>query len=709
VYLIESDEESDADVHADRAHVVPFRTKSAFVRSKSKHSKACVIESDEETAEDDHVDGSQFLQIHDMTGVKTAVARQSAVGASKVSMETESGKGKILSENSSEISSGVTVQKSNKSSTKVFDKVYYCPICYIGVVHLPRHLYTLHSDDSAVAQAMNATGVRKQHLLTHLRNLGSHLHNTEVLRTKTGSLSVIYRPSKARTVKENEYLPCMYCYGYFQKRQLWRHVRKCPLKSESKPAVKAVHAGKLLLDDDKNITKSVKELIWNMRAGCVKLVIHNDRLLQAVAGKMLKRVNSDKAHFNNIRARLRKLARVILHVRRSNSALSSAKLKDILTPKHFQAVLSAVKAVAGYDEENNSFVSPSVGVDLGRDLKKCVLVLKGQALTEGDRETVKYVKNFLELCTDEWNYEVSGGARRILRRRKANRNLVLPLASDVTKLNAHLHEVQKISMASLNKPDKDDNFATAFRNLESSILAQLILFNRRRPGEVSKLEIAAYVENCDQKYHSLDAVNSLSPLEKQMLSTFTRIEVPGKRDNVVPILITASQKSAIDVLISAEHRSVAGIAQENPYVFAASMGSMSHLRGNDCLRIFAQQCGAQNPLELKSTALRKHVASFSQIINLKEYEMDQLAGFLGHNIRIHRDYYRLPLDVVQTAKVGRILLAMEKGCISQYSGKTLDDIEISPQDGMALLLLLFIIMQPMNAASTSQHRKCNRT
>jgi len=105
-------------------------------------------------------------------------------------------------------------------------------------------------------------------------------------------------------------------------------------------------------------------------------------------------------------------------------------------------------------------------------------------------------------------------------------------------------------------------------------LAQLILFNRRRPGEVSKLEIAAYVENCDQKYHSLDAVNSLSPLEKQMLSTFTRIEVPGKV--TLTLTLTASQKSAIDVLISAEHRSVAGIAQENPYVFAASMGSMSH-------------------------------------------------------------------------------------------------------------------------------------
>ena len=574
----------------------------------------------------------------------------------------------------------IFVPRSNRHSAKIFDKIYYCPVCNVGVVHLPRHLYSVHPDDTSVAEVMSASGKRKQHLLTRLRNLGSHLHNQQVMRDKSGSLSVIYRPSGKTTTDGSEYLPCMYCYGYHRKRQLWRHVRRCPLRELAKPGVKAVTAGKLLLNDA-HTPQSVRELVCNMRSGPVKVLVKNDRLLMAMANKMYKRVNYDKHHANNIRARLRKLGRIVLRVRKSSATLQNVDMRGILKPTCFTTVLSAVKEVAGYSESDNCFLSPSVAVDVGRDLKKCAVILKGLALSEGDSRAVKDAKMFLEQCNDEWNDEASGGARRTLQRRKANRPLDLPLASDITKLNAHLHEVQQLSMACVSNAVKDDNFQSAFKHLGSSVLAQLILFNRRRPGEVSKLEMATFRQNCDKKYHSQDAVDSLSALERKLLNNFTRIEVPGKRDNIVPVLITDAQKSAIHLLSNAELRSMAGIAENNPYVFAASMGSMGHIRGNDCLRLFAKECGALNPLQLKSTLLRKHVASLSQIINLKDHEMDQLAGFMGHDIRTHREHYRLPLDVVQTAKVSRVLLAVEKGCISNYSGKTLDEIDISPNDG----------------------------
>jgi len=61
---------------------------------------------------------------------------------------------------------------------------------------------------------------------------------------------------------------------------------------------------------------------------------------------------------------------------------------------------------------------------------------------------------------------------------------------------------------------------------------------------------------------------------------------------------------------------------------------------------------------LKTTNLRKHVATMSQILNLKKNELDQLAQFMGHDIRIYREYYRLPNDVVQAAQVVKVLLSM---------------------------------------------------
>ncbi|KAK1885095.1 Leucine--tRNA ligase cytoplasmic [Dissostichus eleginoides] len=52
---------------------------------------------------------------------------------------------------------------------------------------------------------------------------------------------------------------------------------------------------------------------------------------------------------------------------------------------------------------------------------------------------------------------------------------------------------------------------------------------------------------------------------------------------------------------------------------------------------------------------------------------------LGHDIRVHREFYRLPESTLQLAKVSKLLIAMEKGRLSDLQGKGLDDIEINPE------------------------------
>lgn len=94
------------------------------------------------------------------------------------------------------------------------------------------------------------------------------------------------------------------------------------------------------------------------------------------------------------------------------------------------------------------------------------------------------------------------------------------------------------------------------------------------------------------------------------------------------------------------------------------------------MRIFARMCDAKNPENLRSTHLCKHIATLSQILNLKNNELDQLANFLGHDIRVHRDFYRLPEATIEVAKISKLLLAMEKGTLGEFQGKSLDEIEI---------------------------------
>ncbi|KAH3755848.1 hypothetical protein DPMN_190547 [Dreissena polymorpha] len=65
-----------------------------------------------------------------------------------------------------------------------------------------------------------------------------------------------------------------------------------------------------------------------------------------------------------------------------------------------------------------------------------------------------------------------------------------------------------------------------------------------------------------------------------------------------------------------------------------------HIRGTDVLRSIAIDCGAEHPKRLRSTKLRKHIATMTQLFNLPENEIDILAKILGHDIRVHREFYR---------------------------------------------------------------------
>jgi len=53
--------------------------------------------------------------------------------------------------------------------------------------------------------------------------------------------------------------------------------------------------------------------------------------------------------------------------------------------------------------------------------------------------------------------------------------------------------------------------------------------------------------------------------------------------------------------------------------------------------------------------------------------------FLGHNIRVHRQFYRHPEGTLQLAKISKVVMALDQGRLAEFKGKTLDDINIDPE------------------------------
>ena len=91
--------------------------------------------------------------------------------------------------------------------------------------------------------------------------------------------------------------------------------------------------------------------------------------------------------------------------------------------------------------------------------------------------------------------------------------------------------------------------------------------------------------------------------------------------------------------------------------------------------------------KLSSTKLRRQVATLTRVLNLNYTEQDLLADFLGHDIRVHRKFYRLPEGTLQLAKISKVLMACKQGRLSEFKGKSLDQISISPT-GMKLSIVI---------------------
>lgn len=72
------------------------------------------------------------------------------------------------------------------------------------------------------------------------------------------------------------------------------------------------------------------------------------------------------------------------------------------------------------------------------------------------------------------------------------------------------------------------------------------------------------------------------------------------------------------------------------------------------MRQFSKECGAENPISLRGTLLRKHIATKCVSLKLSENQVSNLADHLGHAKEIHKKYYQKPLpgmDIVNVVKL----------------------------------------------------------
>lgn len=538
------------------------------------------------------------------------------------------------------------------SSSNIKPGQNVCFICRIPQYKIARHFKIHRKENSEIEKALSlpARSTQRRTMLDNLRNKGNFLYNQQVISEASGTLKV-----KRRTKNASAYDYCIHCKGMYSRRELWRHVRSCKMKPESEGAkgerkVLGV-ASAIKLTSDHAVYQGLLRMLSQMHDDNVASIVRNDFYLVRYAESLYRKHGHDPTKHVYIRQKIRQVGKFLLAFRKTSNLLN---FEDAVKPENFLKVTEAVKNVAGYNRETNGYKVPSLAIKIGTSLLKINDIIHGHAIMTDNEPLAKLSEAFRKLHRKKWSEYVSRFALKTISGSKSNKPTKRPLTEDVAKLNEHLDKTAEAAAKEL------EAVATAhsYPRIAEAALTKMVLFNRRPVGEVSRMKLKDLVERGSaQSGHAV----GLPEHEQKLCGYFQRAELRGKRGRKVAALMTPDMTSAVSLMV--RRREECGVPKENRYLFAAPH-CLSHYRGDECLKRFAEECGAQTPDYSRSTQLRKDVATTSRILHLKT----------SKHPSVHRRFYRRSKPTVQWARISRLLLALEKGKLHELRGENLDSI-----------------------------------
>jgi hypothetical protein len=532
----------------------------------------------------------------------------------------------------------IVLEKEDGSKMQVgnYTKKQCCVFCKALVSKIGRHLEDVHTEEPEVCafMAFKMKSKEKMKRMTLLRNRGNFNHNIEVLKTGEGSIICAKRPTTETSYQQ--FYPCPSCLAFYSRHELWRHVRTCPFRS-ARPNEKVED----VLSDSRSMLLNIKtndprlaKLMSNMRADKVYDIISDDILIRSYAIFLLDAHAGDAD--KHIRQKLRQLGTLVLLLRK-DSENDSLLLSDVINPESFDLVIANVKTLG----------SNSLQLKLGASLRKIAALTVTQSLrhrfTALSNELRESCEAFIAIYDGEWSSRISKQCLKKMYDLKMNKKEELPLTSDMVKLTKKLKSLLEDGTKEVLENPTPENG----RALSEAVLARLIMFNKRRGGEQAKMLLSTFLEvtQSTQAAVNEEIFKSLSPFEQKLAETHTLIKIIGKRGRHVPVLLPPDAKQAM--LALASKRKEIGILEENCYFFALANKVNSFLNAWNVLNKLSRSIDLECPALIKSTRLRKYLATTSQIMALGPSEQEWLARHLGHDLTVHKEPFTLCLFLMK--------------------------------------------------------------
>lgn len=241
-------------------------------------------------------------------------------------------------------------------------------------------------------------------------------------------------------------------------------------------------------------------------------VAQDDWLINEVGLFLVEKYGEKQQHLTS--QKMRELARLLTELRAADFS-PNAQLSDFIKPAKFDVVIRAVKSLSKFQIEEGvqRVATPSLSLKVGYSLKRCVSILRGKAFRTKDKDLQEDTDNFEKLLDSEWSHRISHHSLNTMGESKFNKIEILPLAEDLQKLRRSL--LSKISSSTQVLAEQPQ--LEAWSHLAHATLARLVIFNKRRGGEASKMLSESYLHRPDWKQvNNPEIVASLSGFEREL-------------------------------------------------------------------------------------------------------------------------------------------------------------------------------------------------
>jgi hypothetical protein len=560
----------------------------------------------------------------------------------------------------------VTVERRTlNKGQRDWSRKHTCFLCSKSICDLPRHLEKKHKDNCLVQEALSKPKKSKERLQCWriMSNKGAFKHNIKA-RDVGGELQVKRRIANK---KPDEYSPCPHCYGYYLKKDLWRHTKKCKTStfgaSGCQSSISKISAIMESASVSSTYSKTLLEnLFCNMKRDEVFMAVKSDTLARLYAMSLLE--EGRKA--GDVSWTIRLIGKLLLKIRElsGQEELSWIKLVDC---SEWSKVIKGVKSLAEFEYQDGLSVGkPNIGIKCGQGIKGLLASAQGHALKTHDDGLLEKTRRMFELYDHEW----AKIARHCHVENKCNKEEkleLLPLAEDVTKLRDFCI-LQTESVVQGKECDVED-----YTSLSKITLTRLITFNARRGGEPGKLRVSEWPKIRNDELVHKEEIEKLPEEEKLLAKRLKLGFVLGKGSKKVPILFPPETVKAIDFLLIQREKMISNA--KNPFIFARLHKSSTKLmRGPDCVREVCAKAGLERPDLITATQMRKYLSTTLQLIDMTEAELRWVTDHLGHTIDVHKKWYRLSNRTVELTKVAAVLVAAESGYLQNAHSVPFDQL-----------------------------------